>query len=253
MGTLWKRVAGILSPYNAGYSPDNSLWRDCPLMEFQHDPASGFVWRNDFNTFTTAYDGLSATLTNTGAAAVVASTHGGVLKIECSDGTVADNDEAYVGSTTALIVPSAGRKIWFEASCYFTEANTDDANIIIGLSSTYAANAILDDGGGPPADYYGACFFKVDGGTTWSVECSNSTSQTTNAAIATRTSGATPIRYGVMIEGTDRATFYINSTPVSTIESNLPTAAMGLLFGVKNGYTNEESLYVDWFQLAMMR
>lgn len=253
MGTLWKRSAGILRPSHTDYSPANSFWADCPLMEIAADPAAGFAWYEDFKNFTTAYDGLTATLTDSGAAATVASTHGGVLKIEASDGTVADNDEAYVGSTLALIVPTAARKIWFEASCYFTEANTDDANIFIGLSSTYAANALLDNGGGPAANYYGAGFFKVDGGTTWSVECSNAASQTTNAAVATRTSGATAIRYGIKIDGTALATFSMNGVPVSSISSNLPTAATGILLGVKNGDTNEEALYVDWFRLVVMR
>jgi hypothetical protein len=243
--------AGILGWRNSTYSPANSMWYDCPLREISQDPSIAFVWREDFKNFTTAYDGLTNTLTDSGACAMVASTHGGVIQLEPSDGTVTDNDEGYLGSTTALIVPTSARTIWLEARCKFTEANTDDANIGIGFSSTYAANALQDNGAGPAANYYGAMFFKVDGGTTWSCEVSNAASQTTNAGVATRTSGSF-VRYGIKLEGLSLATFYIDGVAVSSCASNLPTAAMGIFFGVKNGDTNEEALQIDWFKLVMI-
>ena len=37
----------------------------------------------------------------------------------------------------------------------------------MGLCSAAGANALLDNGGGPAANYSGAVFYKVDGGTTF--------------------------------------------------------------------------------------
>ena len=66
------------------------------------------------------------------------------------------------------------------ARIQFTEVATDDANVIFGIGEGFgAANTLLDGGGGPPADYDGACFFKVDGGTRWQFETSDGTSQET--------------------------------------------------------------------------
>jgi hypothetical protein len=98
---------------------------------------------------------------------------------------VADNDEAYLGWTNKNIVPTNLKPIVFQAVLQFTEGNTDDVNVIAGLLSTSAANALLDDGGGPPASYSGLVFFKVDGDTVWQVETSVGGTQTTTRLIST--------------------------------------------------------------------
>jgi len=234
------------------YGPANSMWWDCPLNEIRQDPSVGFEWFEDFHHFTSTQEGLTSVLTNTGTAAVVTGLHGGQLRIEASDGTAADNDESSVGSTYTFLLPAAGVEIWYEASIKFTEIATDDANIMVGLANTYAHESQVDNGAGPMASYYGACFYKVDGGTTWNCQCSNAAAQTSNTAVATRTSGAFT-RLGIRISGLTLATFYINGTAVSSITTNLPTAATGLIFDVKNGGAALETLFVDWFRVAATR
>src|SRR5690606_23604712 len=52
------------------------------------------------------------------------------------------------------------------------------------------ANTLLDNGGGPPADYDGVCLFKVDGGTRWNFESSlRTTQQTTELDVTAGGSG----------------------------------------------------------------
>jgi len=229
-----------------------SLWEDCPLLAIQADPSIGMVVKNDFDQFVSTQQGLTSVLTDTGAAAILASGAFGQLELQPSDGTVADNDEAYIGSTTAIITPATGKDVWFEARVKFTEANTDDANIMVGLCSVYAANTLVDNGAGPAADYDGIVFYKVDGGTVWNCENSVATAQTTIASVATRTSGAW-VNLGFHMSSNTSIAWYIDGAQVAASTTNIPTAAMGVLFGLKNGDTNEEKLYVDWFRLVQLR
>jgi len=252
--TEGQRTKGNLTFRDDNLSPakGKSIWEDCPLLAIRSDPSVGLIWENDFNHYATTEDGLTSTITNSGATGILASGAYGQLELQPSDGTVADNDETYVGSTTALVVPATGKDVWFEARVKFTEANTDDANIIVGLSSTYAANTLVDDGAGPAANYTGVVFYKVDGGTTWIGENSTTTNQTTVTGLATRQSGSWA-RLGFHMESNTLITWYINGEAVGASTTNMPAAAMGLVFGVKNGDTNEDILYVDWFRLVQLR
>lgn len=233
-------------------SPDNSMWDDCPLLAIRSDPSVGWIWEEDFFHYITAENGLTSTISNSGTCAVGAGT-GGILVITPSDGTVVDNDESYVGGTNASIALAAGKALWFEARVKFTEANTDDANIITGLSTVYGADTLLDDGAGPPVNYDGIVFFKVDGGTVWQAETSSGDgTQTTIADVGTRVSGSYT-RLGFVADGTDSVTFYIDGVAVGTTTATLPDTNMRPVFGSKNGLTNNEILYVDWFRIAQLR
>jgi len=246
--TVW--TGGVRGVKHTTYGPTRSMWWDCPLEEIRQDPSVGFLIRDEFNDFTTATNGLISSLTGGGTSVVLLANHGGVLEL---DPTGNDDDEAYAGSRYTWITPTAGREVWFECCARFTEANTDDANVMLGLVSGPVATGHLQAAGaGPLAAYYGACFFKVDGGTTWNCETSNNAAQTTNAGVATRTSGSY-VRYGIKLSGLSLATFYIDDTPVSSIPSNLPAAATGVAFCVRNGGANNEKLYVDWYQVAGTR
>lgn len=253
--TQGKWTAGNLHFRDENLSPENSLWETCPLQAIASDPTLAFSYYNDFFTYTTGEEGLASTLTNSGTSGVIAASGAaptGVLQIEASDGSAADNDEAYVGSESTVWILGSGKDIWFESRVKFTEANTDDANIIVGLSSLYNANILQDAGGGPAADYDGIVFFKVDGGTVWQAQCSQSTNQTILTDVQSRTSGSwTDLGFHVSSTGT--VDYYINGIQVSTIDTNLPTAAMGLLVGAKNGDTNLETLFVDYIKVVQLR
>ena len=238
-----------------GQAFGSSLWEDYPALAIANDPTIGTEYFNDFINYITTMDGLTTNATNSGTAASLAVTAGivGQLQIESSDGTIVAEDETYVGSTKTSWILAPTSKLWFEARVKFTEANTDDANIIVGLSSIYTANIVQDAGGGPAADYDGIVFFKVFGGTVWQGETSVATSQTTTASLATRASG-TWTRVGFKVDGTASAGFYIDGVLISTHTAYLPTAAMGLIFGVKSGTNDKhEKLYVDWVRVGQLR
>jgi len=106
--------------------------------------------------------------------------NGGVLSIATG---ATDNNESYVSSEHEIFIFQTDKKLYFEARIKLTEANDDDANIIVGLSDTVAAKSLLDNGGGPMDSYDGAVFFKVDGGTVWQFESGNGGTEDTETDV----------------------------------------------------------------------
>lgn len=208
----------------------------------------------------------TATLTDSGAITAL-TTHGGGVAITPSDGTVADNDEAYLGWTNKNIVPTNLKPIVFQTVIQYTEGNTDDANVIAGMLSTSAANALLDDGGGPPASYTGLVFFKTDGDTVWQVESSVGGTQTTTRLTAANSLDQVAKTAG----GSARQTLRIEFIPFSSTQADVlffidgvavakhlwtytSAVAMSPVVGLKNGAnTTVETLNVYTAKLKTLR
>lgn len=202
----------------------------------------------------------TTTASDSGAATVETTHPGGVLLIHPSDGTVADNDETYVATTNAIFTIAAGQPFFAEFMVLFAEAATDDANLIIGFSSTAAANTLQDNGAGPPADYTGYVFFKTDGDTLWQCEVSNGTTQSTKRLTAdTRLVGEADITAGstlwqrLRVEVNPKSatladiTFAIDGKAVATFKDHVYTSALAVkvIMGCKNGGGTEDLLRVQ--------
>jgi hypothetical protein len=177
-------------------------------------------------------------------------THGGTYSVVTA---AADNDYHFITSDAKWLTPAANKGFVFKARVKLTEANTDDANIIVGVSSDVASTALGADGAGPPASYTGCLFFKVDNGTVWQAETSNAGTQTTTASAAAFTSGAwtlLEIRFDPFDDTTARVVFMVNGTRVA--EHKLAVASLAAcapIFGVKAGGANAETLIVDYVAL----
>lgn len=230
-----------------GLAGVNNLWADCPYLEWLHDPTIGVHWFDHFTGFVTAHNGLTSDVTDGGSATITA---GSYLTMNTHSDA---EDEIYVGATTPTFTLAAGKDLWFEARVRLTEANVNDANIIVGLSSIMTDNTLQDAGAGPPADYSGLVFFKVLNGTVWQAESAEDVGATesTITDVGTFTTGLW-YRLGIKVVSNTLATFYINGVPVGSRTVALPTTAIGPLFGAKAGGANAEILYVDWFRVFQL-
>lgn len=220
---------------------------------------------DDFEWMVTAHRWTSV-LTDSGTA-TVGDAANGILALVPSDGTVADNDEAYLRTTAELFLFAANKPIFAEARLQFTEANTDDANVMFGFASATAANHLQDNGAGPLASYSGAVFFKVDGGTNWNVEKSigatqvtaelTATNSLTKAAIAAGGASYQTLRIEVEPHGGGSmdVTFFVDGVCVYKIKDTTYASAteMHLMAGVKNGDTNLETLNIDYIEYGLLR
>lgn len=236
------------------------------LLELPDEATLGRLYAGFFDDFVgyTSGQRWTSILTDSGTAAVQ-NEQNGVLLLTASDGTVADNDEAYAYTTAELFKQVSGCPIILEARVKFTEANTDDANVMIGLLDGAAANSILDNGAGPPASYNGGVFFKVDGATVWNVENSDGATQKTTTLDGThekiigspidgasQTAGGSwqRLRIGWFPKSSTKADwlFWINGAPVAkhTDQPYASATEMAVFLGVKNGGANLETLRVDY-------
>lgn len=190
---------------------------------------------------------------DSGASATVGDTRGGVLDLVTG---ATDNNEAYVHTTAELFKFVDNKPIVWGARLKYSEANTDDANVIVGMVEGAGADTLVDDGGGPPADYDGFVLFKEDGETDWMAEVSagttqknkrtNSTAANTNfvwieAEFNPITSTEAVFAFwvdGKQVEDTDGDKFTLRLDYSSTNE-------FAFVVGVKAGGGNSETLNVD--------
>lgn len=223
------------------------------LMRLTHGVADHFVGEDTTQWTTTATDSG----TSTAGDAV-----GGVVVLAPSDGTVADNDEVYFFAAKETFKIASGKPLFFEAKVQYAEANTDDANVLIGVLDGWAADTLVDNGAGPKASYSGAVFYKVDGGTRWNVEYSDGATQTTAELtavnsydkVAKTAGGASYQVFAIEITPNANSTvdvaFFIDGALVYKMKdqtfANATEIAPGV--GAKNGSANNESISVDYIQ-----
>lgn len=211
-----------------------------------------------FEWYVTAHNG--ATVASDSGTVSVSDAAKGILAIVPSDGTVADNDESYYKGATETLLFADDRPIEFEASVQFAEANTDDANIIVGFVNAVAADLLRDDGAGPKTSFSGCVFYKVDGETVWHVRSSVGTSYTDNKLTATA-GGSAYQRLGIRVNSYTstlaQVTYTIDGQPVldyttgKEIVHTVPYSAateMQIALGVKNGGANLETLNCDYYK-----
>ena len=228
------------------------------LVGLENRRTFGFL--DDFCVEIVTGDLWTTVLTDTGTAAV-GDAAGGIASLVPSDGTVADNDEAYLKTTNELFKFAADKPAIFEVRAQYTEANTDDANVAFGFMDAVAANAILDNGAGPAASYSGAVFFKVDGGTTWNCETSIAGAQTTTALTAAQggTAGGASyktfrITFDPYSSTAAKVNFFIDGVLMASHDFTYTSATEMCAFaGVKNGGTNLETLNVDYIAAYELR
>jgi len=219
--------------------------------------AKGATWEyfDDFHSYDpTATVGDYVDVSDGTPAVDVGDADNGVLSIASG---ATDNDETYISSMHELVKFATDKRLFFETRVKLTEANTDDANIIIGLSDTVAADSLVDNGAGPMASYIGAVFFKVDGGTVWQAETSNGATQNTDVNAGAFTSGSwhkLTMDYDYNDGVTAIVKFYVDGVLGATLNLTIAgVAEMHILMGVKAGGANAETLLVDYVHVAKER
>lgn len=181
-----------------------------------------------------------------------------------------DNNECYLVSNRAFDL-RVGSQLIAECRLKATEANTDDLNILFGLMSAAGANSLLDNGGGPAANYSGAVFFKEDGATAWSIESSVATAQTTTATgkaaglityqtlriqIDVITATEAEVSFHIGQEGgnhTRQVLDSVNHLPVKHTIDPTNFAAAKLILGAKAGGANSETPRIDFVRVSQTK
>lgn len=203
------------------------------------------------------------TVTDSGSV-TVGDAAGGILALVPSDGTVADNDEAYFATPNEVFLLAAGKPLYLEALIQFTESATNKANVAFGVANAVAANLLVDDGGGLRASGSVIAIYKVDGGTVW--RCVSRNGSTVNDTASTTTAGGSSYQ-ALQVEVVDRdPTYcevvykvdaqYLRDANGYVIRHTLPFASATEMQGflaVKNGGTTLETLNCDYWSFSQTR
>lgn len=239
---------------------------DLPTLSPPPDPRLWHGFTDDFDHLVTA-DRWTSILTDTGTNAV-GDAAGGVMVQSPSDGTVADNDEAYLHTTAELFLIAAGKPIIGAFNAQFAQADTDKANHIAGFMSGVVADALIDDGGGLLADFSGAVFYCLDGDTLWRVMYSDGTTKTSALLEAANSlSGVDEVsastafqRLEITIQPVTATLvdicFFIDAVLVYKMKDKTIASAteMAVVLGSKNGVVSKhEILNVDLVQAYQKR
>jgi hypothetical protein len=196
------------------------------------------------------------TVTDSGTVAM-GDAAGGQIVLTPSDGTVADNDEAYYATPNEVFLFATGKNLYGRCRFKFAEVAAGVANVAFGFMNAVGANAIIDDGAGLKVSGSTAGVYKVDGEQVFRVVTANNSASTvtkTNRAAVAAT------WYDVEIFGTDNGdgtwvfTFkvdgeYLRDANNAIIRHAVTIASateMQMFLGVKLGAaTNNDTLTAD--------
>jgi hypothetical protein len=221
------------------------------LDQLKHRRTFGYM--DDFDNFVTNQRWKSVE-TGSGSA-TVGSAVGGILALTPS---TAANDATYLISTAGVFEFLPNQPIVFEALVQFTEANTNEANVEVGLSDTSdATTSLTASNGGPATSYTGMMFLKKGGTNVWACQSSVGSSQTTTVT-SVPAGGATPQTLTGQFEPINstqaEARFFIDGLLVAKQLFTFTTSAlMKMLLGVKNGSAHGELLNVDYAAAYQLR
>jgi hypothetical protein len=225
--------------------------------------ADAFYIESDFDT--DQLDALGVdTITDTGTV-LMGDEANGVVTLTPSDGTVADNDEAYFATPNENFLFAANRELYFRARVQFSEVVAGAANVAFGCANAVAGDLLIDDGGGLRASGSLLAIYKVDGSSVWRATARSNSVVTitvsTEAAVA-----ATWYDLEIICvdagNGNHTVTYkvdgkFLKDTNGSVIRHVIPVASateMQMFLGVKLGAaTNNDVLKCDWWYGAQTR
>ncbi len=210
-------------------------------------PVGQCTFFDDFFTYdNTATVGGYAEVSDSGTIAAIDASNG-VLSF--ATGGTAQN-ETYVSTLQEIFLFQTDKNGFFEIGFTHTEANTNDANLIFGLSDNAAANFLQDAGAGPAASFDGAVFYKLFDELVWNFMASNATVQDSETSISASTTGVYT-RLGFKYEFKDGVTAsitpFVNGVAGTAVDLTISgLAEMHIVMGAKAGGANAETVLVDY-------
>lgn len=240
------------------YDPDLSanygsgLWRDCPLLEYLHDPSIGVMLDEPFQSYDAAATTGDYVLTQaTSGTAAISTAHPGALLID--SGATTDNQGVNLQRLKSAFLPAAGKDIWAEWRVLLTAATppVTRAQLFVGLAAS--DTTIIAAGAQSTNNRIG--WQILDGALlVSSLTCDK-------AGVGTTATGhtfvaATAVRLGFKYDGTaDTVQQYINGVAVGTAiaTANIPKVAIYPSFVCQSDGTDQPHLVVMPYRIFQLR
>ena len=239
------------SPWLLAPAPSADPGRHYELFDDFMNPSTSAV--SDVTAWTPVNDGATGTPVYQDAA-------GGIFNVVTA---AADNDYSAYASLTEAFKFAAGKRLWLEARVKVAEAATDASTWWVGLTDTLTTGGMQANAAGPPASYDGALVYKSpETGMGIDFETSNAGTQVTATDLATSVTD-TWTRVGFYFDGAtttglitpyvavDGSNTFVAGTPHSITLSGLEE--MHVVYGIKAGGANAETLQIDYIRVVAER
>jgi hypothetical protein len=223
------------------------------LDQFKYRRTFGFF--DDFDALSSGQR-WTADAINSGSVARSAAP-AGIVSLVPSGGSPAAHDQTYLATTEPLFAFAADRPLVFEAALQFTEANTNQADVMLGLIAGGVGAGVIQNSGLPQASYTGMVFYKSAGSNVWNCQSSVASAQATTPT--TQPSGLADYQtltgQWQPISATQaEARFFIDGLLVANqLMTFAGVTALQLFAGVANGGSSMETLYLDYLAGYQLR
>jgi hypothetical protein len=109
----------------------NSLWADCPMLEYLHDPSIAVCYHEPFINYDST-DDWTATQATSGTAAISTTVPGAIL---LDPGATTAHQGIQIQRLKAAFIPAAGKDLWFEVG----------VQLVTGLTVEFFAGLAASD------------------------------------------------------------------------------------------------------------
>lgn len=240
---------GRVSVYDPVLSPGygTSLWRTCPLWEYQFDPMIGTLlderWNNYDPEATVGDYVLTAATAGTAAVSTAAP---GVLELDSASTTAAQG--ATLQHNKAVFVPAAGKHIWAEFKFKIVDT-FDKAEIFVGLSEL--DTTLIAGSANSSANHIGWQCVTDDGVLLFTSEKAGAGATKACATLVEDTY----IRLGFYVNGVTEVEQYVNGvlTGVNHATANVPIVALYPSFVCQSGGTNDPIMHLQGYRVFQLR
>ena len=224
-----------------------SLWQDCPLREYLHDPYIGTLIDERWDGYNAQATTGNYTLTQaTTGTAAISTTEPGVLNIDSGSTTVTQG--ANLQRLKAAVIPAAGKDIWAE---FRIKTSFLTLQSFVGLkasNTTIIATSALNG-----QNHIGWSTVTGDGVLLF---VSDKAGTAITPATATTLVASTYVRLGFRYDGTaDTVQQYINGLPIgsSVATANIPKVALYPSFVCQTSGTSQPVLGVSAYRIFQLR
>ena len=259
-------------------SPSDTIWADCPVLDWIKNPGKGiYLWEDFCGNFTAnAVEQIGPTggflVVGTNPDTAVVTDEESVVNIS---GSGAGNDEAFLVSNllcNEAIKMNSGRRVWFEVRCKMDDTSADCTFLAgLGESALMAADALANEGAsrnniadydfigfhtdndGTNQTYMETCYHQDgDGGAVTAVQAQVRTFSGT-------TYDDTYMKLGFKFDGIKTVTFYLDGAALGTtldiddLTGNKLDDALGIIVGIKDLAGGNDDLKVDWIRFGCDR
>lgn len=225
------------------------VWKNCPLWEFMHDPAIGFLLDENFASYNAASTTGDYLLTQaTAGSAAISTTYPGTLAID--SGSTTATQGANVQRLKSAFIPAANKSLWAEFRVLFTGVTNLNVETFIGLAASdttiIASSAVSTNNriGWSSVTDDGVLLFDTDKAGTGA----------TNAA--TTIAASTWLKLGFYYDGAaDTVQQFINgvATGSAVATTYIPKVAVFPSLVCQSGGTDQPVLNVGGYRIFQLR